>query len=258
MRTDPFPLNQWLVESLRFTLFTTPEPIDPTDWWESTVGQPPVETVSKKLGGERTYLGPCGGQTLRLNVSPLRVDWIVTMPEPEGEEPLETVPTIGPFSTTLESFVGLMTRWLASSKPRAKRLALGVVLLHPESDLNATMRTIRSFVPLSLDEGPVWDFLFQVNRRRDSGVVPGLELNRLSKWSRAMFRTMAVQVSAALMAESITTSQVPVGSAECFTRLELDINTAQEFAGVLDGPVLVPLLRELADDAADIARSGVK
>lgn len=65
---NPFLPEEWRVESLRLTLFTTPEPVDTRDWWDSSVGQPALETASNRMGGETTSSGTLAGQALQLVV----------------------------------------------------------------------------------------------------------------------------------------------------------------------------------------------
>lgn len=255
---NPFLPEEWRVESLRLTLFTTPEPVDTRGWWDSSVGQPALETASKKMGGETTSSGTLAGQALQLVVTPMRVDWLLTAPEPTAEDPPQTIPTIGPIRDALSEFGQLVHRWLDTAQPRARRLALGVVLLHPEPDADAAMRSLQAFLPVSLEAGPVSDFLFQINRRQASQTTPALELNRLSKWSRAMFQRVALQVTAASAGGGLSAAQMPIGASAYFSRLELDINTAQEFSGVLEASQLKAVFDELATNALEVAKVGIK
>lgn len=255
---ERFPPEEWRVESLRLTSFPTAEPIDTSGWWDLAVGEPAAEVTSKKMSGELTSTGAFAGQQLKLAVTPLRIDWLMSSPDLAQDNLPETIPTIGTLVDALAAFRGLVARWVETAQPRARRLALGVALVHAESGPDEAIQRLQTFLPLSLEPGPVTDFLFQLNRRRTSVALPTLELNRLAKWNRVIFRSVALQVTGSSPTGLISAAQVPFGEAAYFTRAELDINTAQDFSGVLEANQILPLFDELANNAAEIAREGTK
>ena len=87
--------------------------------------------------------------------------------------------------------------------------------------------------------------------RRDSKVsVDNLKLNRLSKWSVAATQGVLVSFTPSQIAAVPTSRQIYAG------RLELDINTAPDFAGELDRGKLSQLFNELMELGTEIAEKG--
>jgi len=131
----------------------------------------------------------------------------------------------------------LMLRWLAGCPP-LQRLAFGAVLTRPVDDLLTGYRQISDYLPfVQLDPESSSDFSYQINRPRNSTVISGLRINRFSRWSVA--RVFA------------STFDTQIGC-----RVELDINTAQEFQGELPQEKLPVIIQELVDLGKEIAENG--
>jgi hypothetical protein len=88
------------------------------------------------------------------------------------------------------------------------------------------------------------NFVLQINRRKDSNVVKGLALNRVSTWAK---------MDVVFSVEPGRPFQWPEN---CYSALDLDINTAPEQTDVLPRECLRELLRELKDHAVAIAEHG--
>lgn len=250
-------LSAWQVELLRLTAFISPAvEIGEPDWWKVVVGEEPETKVSKAKIGEHQQVGPFQGGRLILRIQPARVDWLFTLasefPQEEsgtgtGTEADEGI--IGSFPACLDSFAPAMKRWLTTCPP-IQRLAFGAVLTQPVDDRKSGYRLIGAYLPFPLDAENSSDFNYQINRPRVSVSVPGLNINRLQRWSVALTQKMQMTVSLPGKA-----SWLPVGEQHA-CRLELDINTSQQFEGEFSCDQLPAVLDELIQLGREIAEKG--
>lgn len=103
------------------------------------------------------------------------------------------------------------------------------------------------YIPFADDN--IRDFGYQINRRRPTKTgIPGLDINRLSKWSvvQAQPRWFNLQPGEGSI-------EVPEYDA---CRLELDMNTAAELKGDLTREQLTALFQELAELGKEIVEKG--
>jgi hypothetical protein len=234
----------WQAESLRLTAFIAPhEKVAEPNWWAEVMGAEPDNKTSKPKVGEYGQSGECGAGRLTLNVQPGRVDWVwSSVVDPERWA--EAIPTIGPWGETLERFHQLMNRWLPIAPP-VQRLALGTSFVIPVETLQEGYRRLSRFLPFRLDAENSSDFLYRINRPRESKAKPGLKLNRLSTWGVVGWLKMMVSVGQAVSS--------PPQNLAC--RVETDINTAVECQDIPKD--LVPaLLQECVTLAGEIAERG--
>jgi hypothetical protein len=237
----------WLAESLRLTAFTTSDP-DMTGLsgsWKALVGDDPdaVEVRPKERVVQES--GPFHEATLTFRHLPLRIDWILR----PSDMTSELWATVCRFTAgEIQTFVELTKRWLATA-PEIKRLAFGAVLNDPVSSHDEGYAKLSSYLPFDVDL-EARNFVYQINRRRDSRLgVPGLQINRLSKWS-CLERRMAQL----MVGETTTVSEnAPSNFA---VRLEVDINTVPEYPESLEPGNLVDLFGEFVDLGLEIAERG--
>jgi hypothetical protein len=236
-------------ESLRLTAFLAPTAqVGEANWWADIAGAPPATKTSKPSRSELVQAGALGDCTLTLSVQPGRVDWFLTQRIQEGVLPEGR--WAGKFHDTLEVFVPLMTRWLGSC-PGLVRLAFGVVVHEPVENRVAGYRKLAQYLPaVRLDTEHSEDFWYQINRPRNSAVVDGLKINRLSRWSAA------VLVAVRFVLEKQQSSQQQVGPGEHTCRIELDINTDPAFGAELPTVGLPRLLGELRHLAEELVERG--
>ena len=95
------------------------------------------------------------------------------------------------------------------------------------------------------------DFLYQVNRRRASKTVSGVDVNRLSKWSVASISQMTLQIQ-----PDPTTLLSKVGEPISAVRLELDINNVPTPDWSFSGESAMQLFDELVELGPEISESG--
>jgi len=191
--------------------------------------------------------GVVEGKTLAIIVASTRIDLIATATnDPESSE--AGFPTMGSLTQNLEWFISLARRWLAlTTRPPLQRLAFGAVLEHPVGNRPEGYRYLSRVLPaVTLDPDGSSDFLYQINRPRNV-TVPGLEIgvNRLSKWLVAVLRI------------AIISPRLERLGPEFFAaRLELDVNTEQDFAGEFSETQVVAVFDELIRLGVEISNHG--
>ncbi|MGB0383433.1 MAG: hypothetical protein ACPGWR_01295 [Ardenticatenaceae bacterium] len=227
--------NPWQTELLRLTLFLSPaaQVVDPS-WWHDLVGQSPETIISHPREGGRHESGLWGDANLALLLQPTRIDWLLTASDDDNSK---VSVTGGTFKEKLRAFRKLMCRWFEfSTCPAAQRLAFGAVLLSAVESQQDGLRQLSNLLPVELDGNGSKDFSYQINRPRPShSKIPGLSINRLSKW--------AVVSRAG-------------GSQDLACRLELDINTAPDFQGELPRASFAQLFGEFTELGQEIAEKG--
>ncbi|MHC4406629.1 MAG: hypothetical protein ACYTG0_43955 [Planctomycetota bacterium] len=236
----------WLAEILRLTVFTTAKP-DLTGLagaWKAIVDDEPDTVELKPKEHMLRESGSFREATLTFTHVMRRIDWVLG--------PSESTPNawdvIGTFADETPPFVELTRKWLAVS-PEINRLAFGAVLINPVRDHDEGYTKVSAYLPFDIDLG-ARNFSYQINRRRASRLgVPGLEINRLSKWACAEQRSAHLSVGDTAKVNDDYPSRFAV-------RLEVDINTAPEYPKSLKPGNLADLLDECVALGAEIAEKG--
>ena len=157
---------------------------------------------------------------------------------------------VGKFNVAREQMKGLAARWWPMA-PALKRIAFGVILMHPVSSPHEAYQELSRFVQYPLDGERMSDFSLQLNRRRDSQLAEiGLQINRLAKWSAVTVRN--VQIT--LMGDELL--QQRARPARYAVRCELDINTSPTRQEPLPAEQLPTLFDELVELGSEIAQFG--
>lgn len=237
----------WLAESVRLTAFMTVVPAleDLSGSWKALVGdEPDAAEVRPKERAVRES-GPFHEATLTFrHTLPGRIDWTVH----PSEMVSESWATVGKFTDETQPFVELMKKWLATG-PEIKRLAFGAVLISPVSSHDEGYTKLSGCLPFDVDL-EARNFMYQINRRRDSRLgIPGLEINRLRKWSCIERRTAEFVIGETATVSEDSPSKFAV-------RLEFDINTVPEYPKSLERGNLADLFGEFVDLGAEIAEKG--
>lgn len=248
------PLAEWQVETLRMTVFPSqPLQTEAVTWWADLAGEPPEASLRLPRTHGLQEEGPFGvGEgKLVLRVEPNRVDWVLAPRENPGAEVAGFL-VVGSLPELPESFCQVISRWFDfETCPSAQRMAFGAILLRPVMDYQASLVQLTAYLPfLESVRGDVSDFLYQINRRRDSSTgIPNLRINRLSKWSVAAVTSSEVALQPHTMRLSPTQTQYAC-------RLELDVNTVPNFPGELSRDQQPIVFRELVHLARQIAGQG--
>ena len=254
------PLAAWRVESLRLTAFPSPSAqiIEPT-WWHDLRGEEPESRISQPRRGGLKEEGPFADGNLILGVEPTRIDWFYT-PIVDKKQESEGFLTIGPLQDAIRVFAQLMNRWFElETCPTVQRLALGSVMLEPVQDRQTGYQRIMQYLSsVQIDIDNASDFLYQINLRRNSTVLPGLNINRLARWSVLVQQRISMQLVP--IPESMQVPSMPahgsLGPRYHACRLELDINTVPEFPGEFERRQLSSVFQELIDFTVEIANRG--
>jgi hypothetical protein len=235
-------LDDWEVESLRLTIFPSPRPyVIEKSWWEELIGDSPESTTTRPKEGVTQEDGLGLGGKLALITQPTRVDWVLS-----GNEPLSS---IGTPKEAFDAFVPPLKIWLLEKAPPMQRLAFGSVFRLPVEDAVKGFRRLSSYLhSLQIDAEGTRDFVYQINRSRVSRTgIEGVRINRLAKW------TVGFLQSAIL---SVGQDQASFQKPEFHCRLELDLNTHQDYKSELNSEQGQMILEELIDLALEIVQEG--
>ena len=235
----------WRTEQLRLSAF--PESGRPAglarDWWNAVTGAPPENVVEEPRKGVVKLQGTFDGALLLMIADENRLDVRQLLDRP-GTAPA----TLPDFADAVTSFVQVAIRWLnLDTVPPIQRLAFGAVVMKPSPGIEDCREVLREYLPsIDMQTTELRDFLYQVNRRRSSEAINGLEINRLMKWSVQSVQEIVVSSGTRVAVRNLT-----FGS-----RLEVDINSDPEQVGSLRPTRLVPLFEEFVRLADQIARIG--
>lgn len=243
-------IGPWLVETLRLTAFPSAgATVEPRDWWEHVVGEAPeTRNIQPRINSVQEE-GEFFGGRLILTVQPQRADWLF-IPAFEPHFGAPDFAQLRPFPDSLAILRKLSSQWLERS-PLLQRLAFGAVLDIPTDSRPAGYRQLAQYLPsVQIDPEDSSDFLYQINRRRVSRIMPELSVNRLSKWSVATAKFLQVAVGD-------VPGRIEIPSEEyTLVRAELDINTAHEYRGTLPARLLPDLFEELIELGKEISTKG--
>lgn len=248
--TEIQPLSNWQVHVLRCTAFYTPdETFDISGWWAEVTGDLP-ETETKKLkDGISIEEGPFKDGKLILAKSPVAIDLRLQLPDKLPNE-VNGIPTIGSFEELYPQFVSLVKKlFCVTTFPLVKRLAFGSVINLPSTDQQEGYGQLSNYIKnVTIDPVKSRDFRYQINHRRTSKTgINGLEINRLNTWSVASYHTIVSPIPKIEM----TTTETRYAC-----RLEIDINTCQEFQNKLPKEKLGEIFDELVNMGKEIISQG--
>jgi hypothetical protein len=222
------------------------------DWWFDIVGEPSDEKTSKPKSGEYIEIGRYDPGKLILHIQHGKIDWVFTVDEQDIE--LNRIPSIGPFPDILEIFLRPLRNWFNhQSCPVMHRIAFGAIVFLPVSNHQEGYETLSLYLPaVKLDPSNSSDFLYQINRPRELNIdIPELRINRLSKWSVFKFEAGVVSLRADFIDHTPKTTLFAC-------RLELDINTRQDFDGEINPNQIYIVFDELVSSAKEIISEGDK
>lgn len=253
MATNPnspqiVPLNEWLAESLRATIFPPPgvAPVAET-WWRDTLNREPDTRAIKPATREHLEEGLLEGAKLLLTVNPIGVvQWqVVALPPTEVPSDLLAA---GPLMTILPSFIGLLERWFPMC-PGASRIAFGAVgLLRVSGHREAYERLATFLRSVKIDPEKSTDFLYRINRPRESITsISDLRINRLSTWH-------AIRMG--VLASPTGSGPYALINERHACRVEVDINTVPTFQGTFTPHQVTEVFRELQRLGLEIIEAG--
>jgi hypothetical protein len=239
-------MPDWQLSNARLTAFVTPETVVPATLWRDMLGEEPETSSLQRATATRIETGSLGEGTLKLQIQPMRVDWL--------HEPLITqqggAPTFGRFPASVEPFLDFVRRWAATdSFPATSRLALGFTLLSATPDRATGYRELSELID-GVPTPDATDFQYQVNRPRPSRTgIEGLQINRLSRWSVAAQGILAVHIGVGRPHPILTPLQYHL-------HLDLDINTNADFQEIIPQDRVPDLINDLFAGASEVSERG--
>lgn len=238
------PVNEWVTEFLRFTLFHEATDVRATEsFWNEVVGTPLDDIIQKPQLKEYAVVGKWQDKLLNIQSQAGRMDWYFASAGNPEQAPLRYI-------ETAETFTNLIARWQAGI-PAISRFAFGGIVSLESPDANTAYRTISNYMNFDLDRGECSDFLFQINRKKPSRVINDAYINRLTKWNVVHSGKMIFTVSEGKM----VALQVPE-SAGFTCRLELDLNTSPDYSGGIPAASIVDLAKEMDSMSREIIAHG--
>jgi len=257
-RTNVSKEVTWKVETLRWTTFLmdNAEPAGIQEWWSKVAGVPKSDQLQRQ-SFIYEEIGTIGKNYLTLQWQPGRVDWLfnIKIVEQATMENLNAqVVTLDRFDTVdvaQENFKEIIARWFKLVNVPAKRLAMGHVLLSPAPSKEAAYNALVPFLKKSVNVVPeMSDLLFQVNRPRNSKLVKGIEINRLSKWMVAQVNPYLIKINPEQFTRQIGNDAIAI-------RLELDLSTILKPTGAaLKRPNQIALFGEFSQLSDELCRNG--
>ena len=227
-------------------MFVTPETIIPDTLWREVVGEDSETTTQQRAAATRVESGSFAEGTLRLQIQPMRVDWFYEPP------PATTaaMPAFGRFPAAARPFLEFVRRWATTgSFPTSTRIALGFTLIAATEGRATGYRELSEFID-GVPTPDATDFQYQVNRPRASRAgIEGLNINRLSRWSVGALGTVALLVGAGA-------PHPIIGPLQHHLRLEVDVNTAADFQGVIPHDMIPALLDDLFAGVTEVCEQG--
>ncbi len=245
---------KWLAEVVRLTVFTVEaEAPHSVEWWQSVVGEPPSERLTKNSPPIVRDVGLVlnGSANLVMEYQLGRVDWHL-IPNFDPSDPPDGFPNIGDVINVISYLIELFKKWLPHA-PRINRLALGCGGLYPVPNRSEGYKELQKYLPaVQLDTEGSSDFSYSINRPRLSKTSgQNLIVNRLSKWS-------VIQMQLLQLTSGQPVPIGPLGKGETACKVELDVNSAHGFEDVLPVERLANLSEEFKGFLLEILSEGDK
>lgn len=247
-------MENWQVEHLRFTMFPfKASEINPIEWWNILVDGKPDNINQRIKEGITVIEGNHELGNFSIDINPIRTHFRLFS---NLQNKLESqIPVIGDFEPLAKKFYKDTVKLFESQHfPSLSRIAFGTALLLPVEDKIEGYKKLKKYLKtVQIDVEKSSDFLYQINRSRKSKTdLQDLEINRLSKWS------VMTSVGSVIRISPKEIKELPESIKELFvaTRLELDINTSQNYSEEMDINLLPSIFEELVDLGIEISQKG--
>lgn len=240
----------WKVTVLRLTLFVGSEEgqklLSAIQWRDLTGTDP--ESIQGK-GDDQLQQGAFPPGRLLLKKEPGRLD-VFFGGENQGKEAELPVATLGPFEPASAALRGMASKVFGILGEVTIRLALGADLVQPAETSQEAYRILTQHIrSASFKLEGAQEFLYQINRPRNSQVISGLLLNRLTRWSAGSWQPIRLETGGGA-APVVVTGPARVGAV-----ISTDANTAVRTAP-LPADKLLNLFDELCESTIEIRDKG--
>jgi hypothetical protein len=239
----------WSAEQLRLSLFSSaPVSVSEADWQRLT-GQETSEN-RKIFPGGVAYSGNINASHFQVTGSVSRIDVVCTALLPTEANDHPKLPVIGDWQKALDGFVSVTTEWLQTRTDPLIRVAFGASLLLPTESHLETLRELKGLLTsVDISEG-MREPSFRVNWPRNSSIVPGMPINRITNWLTVQLILQLVQVQS-----SSLSTQAPHQVLHA-VKLELDHSTDERRTVAFERGEVIPIYQELLDLASENALKG--
>ncbi len=243
------PLSDWYMGFVRFTAFYSGDDHDfpLSDWWSTIIDETPDEEVKKPKERQAAIIGRFQGGVLSLGFQPLRIDFVL-QPHAIESQVVSGSSVLGSLEEVSDKFIEATKKLInLETFPCLSRIAYGAILILPVENRISGYKQLQQYLSsVKLDAENSREFMYRINRQRPTQVgLQDMCINRLSKWSVAVFH---------LITGIPPNLQVVDPTYAC--RIELDINTCNEFKGTLPKDKLNDILDELVGMGKEIAAKG--
>lgn len=241
----------WHPVQSRITTFQPDDAMmdDWAQWWRQTFNDEPLQTETRPREQLRSVNGPVDHGIMVITDRPGRTDFVLQPHAGQPNAPLSPSDPTTPYSEIVNSIANPIKGWL-QSRSTIYRLAVGAVLLSPSPDIHAVYAKLSTLLhSVELDGLTEPDFLYRVNRPRESVSLPGTYINRVTTWAIAQGQDAAFVPGV----QSPQTSPIQYAA-----QLDLDINTRAEPSQVFEAATSIAILDELLRIGEEIAAQGEK
>ena len=249
--TSPAPefnVGEWDIDSVRVSIFhSAPSGLLQPGLWKEVTGSPPESVDERPREGRTIARGGEDGNQLILIIQDQRLDWQIRPVPPARPAPGTLLMLAG-----VEKILPLLrkaVRRSAKNIPHVHRLAFAPIFIRKSPSQIEGLQALSSYLPvLNADALKGSDFIYQINRRRSSNVVPYLRVNRLAKWETQEFMQGTLSIESA-RAPQVTTTPTPA------RLLHLDVNNVPWDKG-LPKKRIIEIFDELVMHACELATKG--
>jgi len=237
-------MSGWKAEHLRISIFATGSFPAPKDIILN-IFRVDVESASEKsFGAESKADGVWMDKKIEVRKHVNRIDFVLS---PVAKDEFER-DALDHWRADLPVFLNVVGDWLAVANIPVIRCAVSLVGLLPVDSRDDGYVEFGNYVrPVKVRVRDFSDINFQVNIPTTSGVVHGLELNRISSWAVAFAKVVSMGLAGNLMHSETTYA----------LRALVDINTSSERSEPLPTDALKKIILELSDSMVEILDKGV-
>lgn len=240
----------WKVESLRLTSFLKNDfNSNPLENWLKTISKNEPLSINRSVNNFQG-LAQIGSTMLNLSWNTNRIDLFLNSNAPTIENNIGNCDDI----TKLMNDI-LFEYFNMDNCPISKRLALGIILYVPVSDVLEAVEVLQPKLKSITDLKGTSDLLFRINRPFQSKSFADLKLNRLMTWSIAQFQIINVPIN---IPQPAFNQQITISNSlpEMICRLEMDFNTIVSEVVELLAEQQKLLADELLTEAIKVAKKG--
>lgn len=240
----------WKVESLRLTSFLKNDfNSSPLENWVKTISKNEPLSINKSVNHFQG-LAQIGSSMLNLSWNTNRIDLLLNSNAPTIENNIGNCDDI----TKLMNDI-LFVYFNMDNCPISKRLALGIILYLPVSDVLEAVEVLQPKLKSVTDLKGTSDFLFRINRPIQSKSISDLKLNRLMTWSIAHLQIINLPINIPQPAFNQQTN-IANSLPELICRLEMDFNTIVNEEVEILAEQQKQLANELLTEAMKVAKKG--